>query len=83
MLNIFSVFFVISKACVDHKTSDTGMFPLYDSPIICSLLVKTKWYIFSLQNNVFGAGYPSLPTMTQDEYFEKELREGKIVAEFR
>ena len=32
---------------------------------------------------MFGAGYPSLPTMTQEEYFEKELREGKIVAEFR
>ena len=35
------------------------------------------------QNKVFGTGYPSLPTMTQEEYFEKELREGKIVAEFR
>ena len=35
-----------------------------------------------IQNKVFGAGYPSLPTMTQEEYFEKELREGKIVSEF-
>ncbi|CAB4002207.1 Immunoglobulin-binding 1 [Paramuricea clavata] len=35
-----------------------------------------------IQNKVFGAGYPSLPTMTQEEYFEKELREGKIVTEF-
>lgn len=37
----------------------------------------------TIQNKVFGAGYPSLPTMTQEEYFEKELQEGKIVAEFR
>ncbi|XP_028394015.1 immunoglobulin-binding protein 1-like [Dendronephthya gigantea] len=36
----------------------------------------------AIQNKVFGAGYPSLPTMTQEEYFEKELRQGKIVTEF-
>ena len=41
-----------------------------------------KMYLY-LQNKVFGPGYPSLPTMTQEEYFEKELREGKIVTEYR
>lgn len=35
-----------------------------------------------MQRGVFGAGYRSLPTMTEDEFFEKELREGKIVADF-
>ncbi|CAH1244739.1 IGBP1 [Branchiostoma lanceolatum] len=34
-----------------------------------------------LQAQVFGAGYPSIPTMSMDEYFEKEVREGKIPAE--
>eukprot|EP00057_Strongylocentrotus_purpuratus_P031811 XP_785736.2 PREDICTED: immunoglobulin-binding protein 1 isoform X1 [Strongylocentrotus purpuratus] len=32
----------------------------------------------ALQAQVFGAGYPSLPTMTLDEFYQKELREGKI-----
>jgi len=35
-----------------------------------------------IQKQVFGAGYRSLPTMTEDEYFEKELREGKIVMDY-
>lgn len=35
-----------------------------------------------LQKKVFGAGYKSLPTMTENEYFEKELREGKIIQEY-
>eukprot|EP00111_Clytia_hemisphaerica_P020996 TCONS_00061925-protein len=35
-----------------------------------------------LQNKVFGAGYRNLPTMSQEEYFEKELREGKIVQDY-
>ncbi|XP_071497805.1 immunoglobulin-binding protein 1-like [Diadema antillarum] len=32
----------------------------------------------ALQAQVFGAGYPSIPTMTLDEFYEKEIREGKI-----
>ncbi|XP_070536168.1 immunoglobulin-binding protein 1-like isoform X2 [Ptychodera flava] len=32
-----------------------------------------------IQAKVFGAGYPSIPTMTLDEYYEKEVREGKIL----
>jgi len=35
-----------------------------------------------IKKQVFGAGYKSLPTMTQDEYFEKEMREGKIVMDY-
>merc|ERR1719228_177740 len=35
-----------------------------------------------IKNQVFGAGYRSLPTMSQEEYFEKELREGKIVMDY-
>jgi len=35
-----------------------------------------------IQKQVFGAGYKSLPTMTEDEYFEKEVREGKIVLDY-
>lgn len=37
---------------------------------------------FSFQAKVFGAGYPSIPTMTQEEYLEKEIREGKVVLEY-
>ena len=32
----------------------------------------------ALQAQVFGAGYPSIPTMTLDEFYQKEVREGKI-----
>jgi len=35
-----------------------------------------------IQKQVFGAGYKNLPTMTEDEYFEKEVREGKIVLDY-
>jgi len=35
-----------------------------------------------IQKQVFGAGYKNLPTMTEDEYFEKEVREGKIVMDY-
>lgn len=35
-----------------------------------------------IKNQVFGAGYKSLPTMTQEEYFQKEIREGKIVMDY-
>lgn len=31
---------------------------------------------------VFGAGYPSVPTMTQEEFLEKEILEGKVVLDF-
>ena len=37
------------------------------------ILTKDK-----LQATVFGAGYPSLPTMTLDEYFEKEAAAGRM-----
>ena len=33
------------------------------------ILVKSEH-----QKRVFGAGYPSLPTMTLDEYYDKELK---------
>ena len=35
-----------------------------------------------LQASVFGAGYPSLPTMTLDEYFEKEAAAGRMPDQF-
>lgn len=37
-----------------------------------------------IQKQVFGAGfgYKNLPTMTEEEYFEKEVREGKIVLDY-
>ncbi|EDV20317.1 uncharacterized protein TRIADDRAFT_32305 [Trichoplax adhaerens] len=35
-----------------------------------------------IKNKVFGAGYPSLPTMSPEEYLEKEIREGKVVLEY-
>jgi len=35
-----------------------------------------------IQKQVFGAGYKSLPTMTEEEYFQKEVREGKIVLDY-
>ena len=31
---------------------------------------------------MFGAGYPSVPTMTQEEFLEKEILEGKVVLDF-
>ncbi|XP_067022625.1 immunoglobulin-binding protein 1-like [Acropora muricata] len=31
---------------------------------------------------VFGAGYPSVPTMMQEEFLEKEILEGKVVLDF-
>lgn len=34
------------------------------------------------QAKVFGAGYPSVPTMTQEEFLEKEILEGKVVLDF-
>jgi len=35
-----------------------------------------------IQKQVFGAGYKNLPTMTDEEYFQKEVREGKIVLDY-
>jgi len=32
---------------------------------------------------VFGAGYPGVPTMSQEEFLEKEIREGKIVLDYQ
>ncbi|KAI6661138.1 hypothetical protein LOD99_13860 [Oopsacas minuta] len=34
-----------------------------------------------IQNKVFGAGYPSLPTMTVEEWHEKRIRDGVIPPE--
>jgi len=31
-----------------------------------------------LQSSVFGAGYPSLPTMTLDEFYEREVAAGRV-----
>lgn len=36
-----------------------------------------------LQAQVFGAGYPSLPTMTLEEFYQKEINEGKIQLDSR
>lgn len=36
----------------------------------------------AIAKEVFGYGTKCLPTMTEDEYFEKEIREGKIVMDF-
>ncbi|KII61088.1 Immunoglobulin-binding protein 1b [Thelohanellus kitauei] len=33
-------------------------------------------------NNVFGMGYPSQPTMSQEEYLQYELKTGKIVKNY-
>ncbi|XP_071942721.1 immunoglobulin-binding protein 1-like [Antedon mediterranea] len=35
----------------------------------------------SVQAKVFGAGYPSIPTVTLEEFFQKEVRERKIPQE--
>lgn len=36
-----------------------------------------------IKNKVFGAGYPSVPTMTQEEFLEKEILEGKVVLNYK
>ena len=36
----------------------------------------------TLKNRVFGPGYRNVPTMSEEEYFQKELREGKIVMDY-
>ncbi|XP_071787868.1 immunoglobulin-binding protein 1-like [Asterias amurensis] len=33
----------------------------------------------AIQAQVFGAGYPSVPTMTLEEFYQKEIAEGKIL----
>ena len=38
---------------------------------------------FVCQDKVFGAGYPGVPTMTQEEYLEKEIMEGKVVLDYK
>ena len=35
------------------------------------------------QDKVFGAGYPSVPTMSQEEFLEKEILEGKVVLDYK
>ena len=39
--------------------------------------------LFYHQNQVFGAGYPSVPTMSQEEFLEKEILEGKVVLDYK
>ena len=39
-------------------------------------------FVSHLQSQVFGAGYRSLPTMSEEEYFQLELKQGKIVQEY-
>ncbi|XP_078377694.1 immunoglobulin-binding protein 1-like [Oculina patagonica] len=36
-----------------------------------------------IKDKVFGAGYPSVPTMSQEEFLEKEILEGKVVLEYK
>lgn len=36
-----------------------------------------------IRNKVFGAGYPSVPTMSQEEFLEKEILEGKVVLDYK
>jgi len=52
--------------------------PKPDHPPMKPILITREM----IQKQVFGAGYKNLPTMTEDEYFEKEVREGKIVMDY-
>lgn len=54
--------------------------PKQDRPPMKPILITREM----IQRQVFGAGfgYRNLPTMTEDEYFEKEVREGKIVLDY-
>ncbi|XP_020608836.1 immunoglobulin-binding protein 1-like isoform X2 [Orbicella faveolata] len=36
-----------------------------------------------IKDKVFGAGYPSVPTMSQEEFLEKEILEGKVVLDYK
>ena len=47
------------------------------------IFVQCKWkFVSHLQSQVFGAGCQSLPTMSEEEYFQLELKQGKIVQEY-
>ena len=35
-----------------------------------------------LQKGIFGLGYPSIPTVSQEDYIEKEIRQGKVVLDY-
>jgi len=52
--------------------------PVKDRPVMKPILITREM----IQSQVFGAGYRSLPTMTEEEYFQKEVREGKIVLDY-
>ena len=39
-------------------------------------------FVSHLQSQVFGAGYRSLPTMSEEDYYQLELKQGKIVQEY-
>ncbi|XP_046847025.1 immunoglobulin-binding protein 1-like [Xenia sp. Carnegie-2017] len=64
---------------IDSTTLKTDVLEEKEKKLFSRPVLITRQII---QNKVFGPGYPSLPTMTQEEYFEKELREGKIVTEY-
>merc|ERR1719402_1260849 len=52
--------------------------PREDRPPLKPILITSEM----MRTQVFGAGYRNLPTMTEDEFFEKEVREGKIVLDY-
>ena len=47
------------------------------------MIITPPWdQSFVCQDKVFGAGYPGVPTTTQEEYLEKEIMEGKVVLDY-
>ena len=44
---------------------------------------KFNVYVLLCQDKVFGAGYPSVPTMSQEEFLEREILEGKVVLDYK
>jgi len=64
--------FMSSKACEAHKREK----PLNrnnNKSFTPFMLTKDR-----MQANVFGQGYPSLPTMTLDEFYEREAAQGRM-----
>lgn len=51
----------------------------YNSPM--GSILRGAWFV--CQDKVFGVGYPGVPTMTQEEYLEKEIMEGKVVLDYK
>ncbi|KAH9490413.1 Immunoglobulin-binding protein 1b [Bulinus truncatus] len=76
----------IDNCCLElqmlkHKSEMTkGVFPphhdkppMAKKPLRPFILTKNE-----LQKQVFGAGYPALPTLTIDEFYEQKLKEGTL-----